>query len=333
MKSAVVAMAVAGMFLGLAYGATAGLRERPRRQAAQCPLPGTPETAEDCPWAGLARELDAVADAGAPLGDALDRLTPGIAEQVRADRGRTSIRDLWGESINYDEGARGLIVRPEVVDALLALADLPARRDRVVHAGVEHTYGYLFSNLVTPFGYKRARWVRDDVERGLGLPRGSLGPIPEAGTLLGNATQLFGRVALADDTTAMALLELERDRTPTAVIEAAAALPRALRLSERFSFDGADGRRVDLELRSDFLEFRTPDADERASSHLLIYSVRDSRRPFAQLITAFPMNRASVRGALDSRGLGADREIRARYNAFVEDVTGRTFRGARELEF
>src|SRR6185437_3416867 len=78
------------------------------------------------------------------------------------------------------------------------------------HAGMEHTYGYLFSTLKTAFGYKRARWVHGDTERGFGLQVGALGPdTPKVsgGSLFSNATYFFGRIAFRDNPELLAALK------------------------------------------------------------------------------------------------------------------------------
>ena len=172
--------------------------------AFECPIPG--ERAEDCPWAGAARLLSAEADAGRDVGPVFAARTPGLLRQLDADAANPALLELWGESINYDELANGEIVRPETLAFLAARLGAAGPRGRIIHAGLEHTYGYLFSLLPTKFGFKRARWVRPDIEQGLGLPRGAAGPAPSEGTLLSNITCLAGGIALMDDPAARALL-------------------------------------------------------------------------------------------------------------------------------
>src|SRR5205823_4357190 len=108
---------------------------------------------------------------------------------------------LWGTSINYDELAKAIIVHPAILRALdksfvshapMEVQNIDAQAPESVatarllgvapthdpaghplaHAGMEHTYGYLFSVLKTSFGYKRARWVSGESERGFGLKTG-----------------------------------------------------------------------------------------------------------------------------------------------------------------
>src|SRR5262245_23293041 len=108
------------------------------RAETACPAAG--ETAQDCPWAGIARELRGK---DAPLGRAFAKAAPGIARQLKADAKRKEWLSLWGESVNFDEGAKAQIVDAAVLEELARRAGVPYadRPDKRVHAGLEHTYG------------------------------------------------------------------------------------------------------------------------------------------------------------------------------------------------
>ena len=264
----------------------------PSPAAARCPEKG--ETQADCPWAGIARGLAGAADVKAEL----RRRAPGVVRQLEHDAADAPLLALWGRSLNHDERAGGTIVEPAIVDALLALGSGPPRDGRVVHAGIEHTYGYLFSLLPTPFGWKRARWVGGELEAGFGLPSGLLGPSPSQGTLLANVTVLAGRIA----------------GIPVDGVAAAPAI-RRLELRRRFRIEeSAPG----VVLRTDVVAFPKPGAK---NSHLLVYSVADASGA-ARLITAFPIDDAFVERLADPAELGDDRPIAARYNAHVEGLGG-----------
>ena len=58
---------------------------------------------------------------------------------------------LWGRSVNADENTGETIVHPAILAAIGALAGVPMR-GRFVQAGLQHTYGYLFSLIDTPYG-------------------------------------------------------------------------------------------------------------------------------------------------------------------------------------
>ncbi len=281
--------------------------------AFECPVPG--EKAEDCPWAGAARLLSAEADAGRDLGTVLAARTPGLLRQLDADAANPALLALWGESINYDELANGEIVRPETLALIAARLGAAGPRGRIIHAGLEHTYGYLFSLLPTKFGFKRARWVRPDIEQGLGLPRGSAGPAPSEGTLLSNITCLAGGIALRDDPAARALLERAAASCSPAVKKYAFAGVKRSRLTEQVQLAGS--RKVVL--RTDFVPFS---GEFGGNTHLLVYSVYDSALRRAYLVTAFPVNSGFVQSATAAGGLGADKPVQTRYNAYVEGLTG-----------
>ncbi len=280
-----------------------------------CPDVSAGETPEDCPWAALARALRA-----RPA--ELERLAPGIVRQLEADAKRPAWLSLWGESLNFDENARAVIVAPEILAALAAklrvpYADAPLGR---VHAGLEHTYGYLFSVLRTPYGFKRARWVRGELERGFGLPRGLLGPAPRQGTLLANATYLLGRLAFRGEPAELRRLEEGR--------RAAAPALRALDFARldvrRLEEEVALGERRVL-LRTDLVAFPSTGT---ANSRLLVYSVRDERG--ARLITAFPVAESFASRLLAPAELG-DTPVSSRYNAYVPGLTGAARPGKRRL--
>ena len=286
----------------------------------ECPKGGQ-ETAADCPWAGAAR---LVAGRPAPeIGRVLASYAPGLRRQLDADRADPALLRLWGESVNYDELANGEIVDPGLLGWLTASVGAPAPRGRVAHAGTEHTYGYLFSLLPTKFGFKRARWVRPDIEDGLGLPRGSVGPAPAEGTLLANVTCLAGGVALKDDPAAWALLGRTASRCSRAVRKFSFAAVKRTRLTEEVRLAG--GRRVVL--RTDLVPFAR---EAGGNSHLLIYSVYDSALKRAYLVTAFPVARSFVESVTAAGGLGEDKPVQTRYNAYVGGLTGAGgFKGTR----
>ena len=291
----------------------------------ECPQKASQEKAEDCPWAGAARLLNETADKNAALEPVFSAYAPGILRQLDADRANYAVLKLWGESINYDELANGEIVHPAVLGFIAGRLGAAQPRGRIMHAGLEHTYGYLFSLLPTKFGYKRARWVRPDIEDGLGLPRGSAGPSPSEGTLLANVTCLAGGIALKDDPAAMSLLAGVSAGCGGAVKAFVSRGTARMRLTETVALAG--GRRVSL--RTDFVPFNKSSG---GNTHLLIYSVYDSAAGQAYLVSAFPVNTGFVQSALAPAGLGAKKPVQTRYNAFVEGLTGAgKFTGAREF--
>ncbi|MDD5209818.1 MAG: hypothetical protein PHV36_10560 [Elusimicrobiales bacterium] len=301
----------------------AGTVPVPQKATPVFDCPQASEKAEDCPWAGAARLLDAKAGGKEDLAPVFAAHAPGILKQLDADRSNTAALSLWGESINFDEMANGIIVHNEILGFLSTRLGVAQPKGKIVHAGMEHTYGYLFSLLPTKFGFKRARWVRPDIEEGLGLPRGSAGPSPSEGTLLANVSCLAGGIALKDDQAASALLERAKPFCAAALRNYSPA--RRLRLTEEVALPG--GRKVAL--RTDFVPFLKKAG---GNSHLLVYSFYDSAAKRAFLVTAFPVNEEFVERTVAPSGLGEGKAVQTRYNAHVEGFTGAgSFKGKRSV--
>ncbi|OFZ70157.1 MAG: hypothetical protein A3K03_04990 [Bdellovibrionales bacterium RIFOXYD1_FULL_44_7] len=278
--------------------------------SATCPIKDLGETELDCPWASIARTLKLEKTENEII-KALYKAVPILVEQLKQDASRKELKALWGQSINYDEYAKGTIVEPTTLAALATMAAVDFEDSRIVHAGLEHTYGYLFSLLRTPFGYKRARWVKDDIETGFGLPRGALGPSPVAGTLLTNITCFAGRIALNDSLNKAVLEECERIAAPS-VASFDFSKISITRLEESLRVDRL------VRLRTDFAFF--PVQNNKLSA-LLVYSIDDEAYAAPKLVTAFPVEQTFVDRAVDGKGLGSNRVIVTRYNAFVNGLT------------
>jgi hypothetical protein len=288
-----------------------------------CPDTAAGETAEDCPWAGVARLLIMEAEAGRDVLPLIDTHLPELRHQLNRDASLEGLKKLWGTSLNYDENAKGVIVHPAIVDALAEAMRAPSRQERLVHAGLEHTYAYLFSVLRTPFGYKRARWVRDDIESGFALARGTLGPSPVEGTFFANITYFAGRIGLRFDGEALRRLLEASSSVAGALREYPYAALKLVRLEETVTLTRGDGTPRTATLRTDLVRFpnTTPG---RPNTALLIYSVLDSASPGAKLITLFPVGQETVDQILDPDRLGEGKPVISRYNAFVPGLTGAT---------
>jgi len=286
--------------------------------SAECPLKPRPgdiavETAADCPWASAARAAQERASAGGDLAQVLETYAPGILKQLDADRSNRAALDLWGRSVNFDELAHGVIVSTDILNFFAVRLDAPKPDGVIMHAGIDHTYGYLFSLLQTQFGFKRARWVQPDIGEGLGLPRGLISPVPTEGTLLSNVTCLAGTIALKDDKAASALLKKASARC-AAPLRKFKARGR-IRLTEEVTLAG--GRKVAL--RTDLVPFSKAYG---GNSFLLVYSVYDSAAKRVFLITAFPVAEGFMKSITAQDGLGTDKPVQPRYNAYVEGFTG-----------
>lgn len=302
--------AVFGGVLALLAGCAPGFfsRQPAAESGPACPIESLGERPEDCPWAGWVREFEK--DPRAALPEAI-RIS---LERDRADLAPGGmLLEAWGLSQNFDEGARAEIVLRPVLDAVFShagqtLLERPvAQPDRTVgHAGLLHTYGYLLSNLKTPYGYKRARWVMGSIERGLGLEPGELGPdawrLSPRATLLSQLTGLLMRVATAEDPA-----EWERWR--------ARLEPRLTAKTARFlaHFDPQNIQRV-VEKAGEgpeapqWVTDLVPLPHDPSGAMLLVYSQRTRRG--VRLITGFPVQRGYTLPRLSP--------VRPRFNAWVD---------------
>jgi hypothetical protein len=319
-----------------------------------CPAAG--ETDEDCPWAGVARQLRAEesnSDAKARIQSKLGKLLPNLHDAIVSSQriGGRDLRyiDLWGRSSNYDVSQLNLAtpkptVDEPILDAFNDLAglgdarhgDLGTVRGAITFAGIEHTYGYLFSLLPTPFGFKRARWVRDDLEAGFGFSRGTLGPLPKAGSLFANVTYFSGKIAFRSDLDKRELAAIEEggDAVSQELRSFDFQTLTPVRVEETVNVparDGSPGHTVVLQ--TDFVSFTVRRTAPDGNTNLLLYSIRDLGERRTRLISAFPVNDATRSGALAQEKLGDDKALTTQFNAFVDAITNASsaLRGTRHV--
>lgn len=284
----------------------------------------------DRPWTEISRE--AAEHPERPFLDIVRNHSLGLHRQLQRDSSFPFWMGLWGHSINFDEGARGVIVLPGILDQLLAFFEAPPRQDRIFHAGIEHTYGYLFSRLRTSFGFKRARWVEGEIEQGLGIPVRMMSENADDGAFLANVTYVMASISLRERTDLRPwLLETPPHNVHPALVEWTQNedLGHIQRLTEMLYIGSRQ-----VQIRTDFVPFHRSRRTQ-GNHALLIYSVLDSDQDGGpQLITAFPVQQSFVDRALDPTRLGARQPISTRYNAFVPGVTdsSRKLVGDRSVE-
>ncbi len=279
----------------------------------ECPDHARGESALDCPWAGLARSMVAVASPAAVV-ELLRAQAPRIAGDIARARECQGCFESWGRCLNFDELALAAIVDPTILGVVAAIAGETAAGP-AWHAGLTHTYGYLFSLLRTSFGYKRQRWVGPELALSFGLPAGMLGPTPDEGTLLTNVTWLFGQLAFRGEDAPLARLKGFEARVPPALHALPYGSFRRHRVVETVSPSGAEARKIDC--RTDLIELPKAGTD----THLLVYSIDAGDGDGAQLISGFAVGAGSVRALLGAGGASAGREVRTRYNAYVPGLT------------
>lgn len=92
-----------------------------------------------------------------------------ILDQIHRDAAAARF-DRWGASTAIDEIVGRAVVPEDVFSLLHEAAGIPADFP-LGNAGVMHVYGYWFSTVRTPFGFKRDRWTDGALARAYGLPR------------------------------------------------------------------------------------------------------------------------------------------------------------------
>jgi hypothetical protein len=305
---------------------------------------GTSEYSKASYWQKLTAELDQAAASGLDMNKELATKAPQLVAMVREDAKNPALFEFWGTSINFDEGAKAGIVRPEIVTAIGQAAGHPME-GRHVHAGLMHTYGYLLSNLVTPYGFKRERWTTPTIDDGFVLHSGSISPAPEHGTLLINLTAMIGTIAYRGESDMLRELTAATASASPDVRNLDVATLNVRRLVETVNLSAVSGSKSrSVELRTDVVRLpkvaassannSTVSGSQQASTltHLLIYSIRDSAVRGSRLITAFPMTEGAADGVFKAEDLGADKPIKTRYNAFVPGLTGKDSKGLRALQ-
>ena len=277
--------------------------------------------ADDGPWAALAQSLLQEAKAGRPVYPALARLSPGLKKQIDSDSHFQDFKNLWGQSLNFDEHAQATIVETPLIEAISQAMAVAAPKGHVVHAGTEHTYGYLLSLLKTPYGYKRARWVENEIEIGFGLPIETFNPNTKEGTLFSNVTFFMGNIAFRSHPGHLRTLRANQSHVPD-------FLPN-------FQYSKLEISRIEetagkIKLWTDLVPFTGPTA-RNGDSYLLIYSIQERLQDAPKLITAFPIQKSFAQNLMDKKNMVNQIPITTRYNGYIQGLSGKTVLGSRKL--
>lgn len=286
------------------------------------------------------RDFDSIAAQLAPSKDVslsrrqrlLETLCPEIKDQILRDRGRTGPFQFWGLCSNHDEFANQTIVADEIVELISSLAEFDAS-PQTPHAGLQHTYGYLFSTIETPFGRKRDRWINEDLEAAFGQPSGTFGPAPEEGTLLSNVTWLAGQIAFRNDARLGWLRRALRSRVAASLLNLDLSEVPIQRMTETFRgrFGGTRTQST-IVLRTDLVPLPAVNTWYQGPPWLLVYSIHDRREPHPQLVTLFTVSE-QMRTEMEARCQEHTRtDIRLRYNAVIHGVSHDHYRGECRLQ-
>lgn len=297
---------------------------------AACPDTILKETLDDCPWAEVTRLIDQENKNCVKI---FKKNIPFIFKQFNLDKKTDTFISLWGEAKNFDDNAKAQIVTPTIIQCLaqqLKVKKPLQKQDNfdTVHAGLQHTYAYLFSNLMTPYGFKRARWTKDDLEKGFNLPAGTLTPKTQTGAFLTNVTYLFAQFSFLDQPQLIEVLKkegLKNKNLSEEIIKLSAKEYEIKNLKETL----AQG---DYVVNTTFIKFKNLPSSTQ-NTHLLIYWIEDLNLNKRFFITGFPVENSFVIRALDPKNLGDNKPISLRYNAWVPALSNskETLIGKREL--
>ncbi len=231
----------------------------------------------------------------ADLEDAL----PGLSAHMRLSAAIS--RRYWTDSNLLDAGAKADILPQQVMAEL----GIPRRvTDGVAHApaGMMHTYGYLFSQLQTPYGLKGKRWIEAKIDERLGLPAGTFSPTPPAGEFASNVTAAVYRLIGVTGAPPSAAA-LEPSATPLG------------RLDEDVTWETPEGRRVSASVRTHLFEMRSVPGAAEDGEPLLIYEVVRGGRHL--IVTAFPAGGGTA-GQVASSKPADDDAFKPLYNLYVD---------------
>jgi hypothetical protein len=286
---------------------------------AQCPDLSKNETAEDCPWAEVTRATAGLTDAKA-IRAIIDQKIPGFLNELDTDAKVPGILNLWGLSRNIDASdATDPIVPKNLLQFFASILNVQYNADVTQGpAGLTHTYGYLFSTLSTPFGYKRARYVQGEIEAGFGFsaPYFNGMPVPSKGTLLQNFTAFLSPIAFRDSLEATEAMTALPDNVNYAPAFEVFNYP-VENLAVQRLVEVVDNDQFYLELRTDIVPFTQPNP-KGTDTALLIYSIDyhlAGDAPNPRLITAFPVQGSFAKGLFDPTQLGEQKQLQLKYNA------------------
>ncbi|MCK6509453.1 hypothetical protein L6R29_05725 [Myxococcota bacterium] len=256
-----------------------------------------------------AHQLCQIAQTG---GDGLDILKcafPQMSEHLCALKKFPAPLALWGKSRNWDEHTKQQIVEPAILDAIGRMAGTEMC-GTVLHAGLLHTYGYLFSLVETPFGYKRDRWLHEEMGARFGLPDDTFSPLPQEGSLLLNLTYFLGSIVFSPQAAQRRILRRLRKHLSPALTRCPFAALQRWRITEALSFIPPRGSRPrQIRIYTDLVYPVTSSENVQ----LLIYSI-EAQADCPALVTTFFTSSDYVETLL-RQPQGQYAEISLRYNA------------------
>ena len=207
----------------------------------------------------------------------------------------------WAECTPYDELAKADILPGK---ALRALGIPRAVTLGVAHApaGLMHTYGYLFSQLRTPYGLKGKRWIESRLDERLGLPAKTFDPLTSRGEFASNLTSVLLQLIGAPEN-----LPHAAPLTPVARVSGS--------VEQRVTWKTPDGKTVSASVFTRLVPLAPLPGLKTNDTDLLIYEVvRDGRH---LLVTAFPIEKTFADSIRDAKP-ETSAAFKPRFNFYVD---------------
>lgn len=270
---------------------------------------------DDQYWAQLVKEST---DTKKSILDVVKKRNQSLYAQMINDSKDPQLLSFWGQSQNIDSGAKKQIIQDEISADLHDLFGLKTD-NLIVHAGIAHTYGYLFSMLDTPYGYKRKRWILPTLNHAFSLKENGLSPETSEGGLLSNVTYFIGALAFKNDSDRLTLKSLKN-------------VSSEIKNFNYYSLtvEHLEEELLNFTLRTTLLRFPLKKETEE-NGLLLIYSILNHKLKKELLITAFPIKEDAYQKITAPDSLGANQPIAVRYNAYLEGFMDQKLIGNRKL--
>ena len=244
----------------------------------------------------------------------LEKENPSLYKQILNDSKDPIILKFWGQSLNFDSGAKKQIIDDQLMTDLQAQFGIK-NDNKIVHAGITHTYGYLFSILDTPYGYKRKRWVDPTLNYAFEFKGNALSPETQAGGLLSNITYFAGKIAFNKlQNVSSEVLNFNYRKIAPTILEEQIIDKGAIAAILRTTLVGLPLKRVGEQ-----------------NDYLLIYSLLNPKNNKEVLITAFPIKIDAYKIITALESTGVNKPIIIRYNAYLEGFMDRKLTGIKNL--
>lgn len=273
----------------------------------------------DLYWSGLVEESISTK---ASILEVIKKEDPHLYNEILNDSKDEKLTGFWGKSINFDSGAKKQIISDQIMSDLQGQFKIK-NDNKIVHAGITHTYGYLFSVIDTPYGFKRKRWTDPTLNYAFAFSGNGLSPETIDGGLLSNVTYFAGTIAFKEANEKKALKSLKN--VSREILNFDYSKLAVERVEEEIMVHGV----LTNTLRTTLVKLPFKKEGEE-NDYLLIYSIWNRLSHKEVLITAFPIKKDAYKKIVEKDSLGANRPISVRYNAYLEGFMDKNLTGSKK---